>query len=306
MRKTARTLTHAHSDSEADPSGHFYSLVNNLPPLPEEHGNRYERLNSIDGDQTDDLDDDDKNIGVVRERSFSLDEFGDHQDPASRLVRTGRQRKKLAARSKGGEFRTKRKKRRVYFCCASSEIDVQKLFDYLVGAGSLLNGWKYQLHADVLHLYKPGSEGRNLTVASAPVTQQWPERSQHEGDSVLDNMPIVDLNGNLDVAISDAAVIEMHMRGNDAVHANNVRFADGISALNSNTGSTGELWSDNSRISGLGAQEVFVFDFGAAVFWVSCQCHAQILIMLSVLTNLANLRLQRTLRDSRALRGERR
>jgi hypothetical protein len=271
MRKTIRTLTHAHSDSEADPSGHFYSLVNNLPPLPEEHGGkRYDRLNSIDGDQTDDLDDDDKNVDVTRERSYSLDEFGDHQDPASRLVRTGRQRKKLAARSKGGEFRTKRKKRRVYFCCASSEIDVQKLFDYLVGAGSLLNGWKYQLHADVLHLYKPGSEGRNLTVASAPVTQQWPERSQHQGDSVLDNMPIVDLNGNLDVAISDAAVIEMHMRGNDAVHANNVRFADGISVLNPNAGSTGELWSDNSRISGLGAQEVFVFDFGAAVFWVSC------------------------------------
>jgi hypothetical protein len=40
-----------------------------------------------------------------------------HLDPL-----LGRQRKKNAARSKGGEFRTRRKKRRVNFCCVSSEI----------------------------------------------------------------------------------------------------------------------------------------------------------------------------------------
>ena len=44
-------------------------------------------------------------------------------------MKTGRQRKRMAARSKGGEFQAKRRKRRVYFCCIGSEIDVEKLVD---------------------------------------------------------------------------------------------------------------------------------------------------------------------------------
>ena len=140
--------TYPHSDSEANVgfrSHEFGSAVVNFG------GNRYARINS-------DIQTDGEDEG--RQSGNSLDEFGEHHDIANRsnLVRTGRQRKKLAARSKGGEFRQRRKKRRLYFCCVSSEIDVQKLFDYLVGAVSLLNGWKYQLHADVLHLFKPSLE----------------------------------------------------------------------------------------------------------------------------------------------------
>ena len=44
-------------------------------------------------------------------------------------MKTGRQRKRMAARSKGGEFQARRRKRRVYFCCIGSEIDVEKLAD---------------------------------------------------------------------------------------------------------------------------------------------------------------------------------
>jgi len=44
-------------------------------------------------------------------------------------MKTGRQRKRIAARSKGGEFQARRRKRRVYFCCLGSEIDVEKLAD---------------------------------------------------------------------------------------------------------------------------------------------------------------------------------
>ena len=44
-------------------------------------------------------------------------------------MKTGRQRKRIAARSKGGEFQARRRKRRVYFCCIGSEIDVEKLVD---------------------------------------------------------------------------------------------------------------------------------------------------------------------------------
>ena len=253
-------LTHAHSDSEADPNGHFYSHVNQLPSVPEDPSHRYGRLNSLDGNQTDDMDDDERNADASRGRSYSLDEFGDNLDSASRLVRTGRQRKKLAARSKGGEFRTKRKKRRVYFCCASSEIDVQKLFDYLIGAGSLLNGWKYQLHADVLHLYKPGFEERNLPTSSIPTLQEWTATS--DGNTVPSSGDMVDSLIADNRSEHKLQGVEMHRR--DA--PNNVRFAENLSGLN--TLPNEPQWSDNSRISGIGAQEVFVFDFGAAVFWV--------------------------------------
>ena len=100
----------------------------------------------------------------------SLDEFGDSTMGSSKLVRTGRQRKKSAARSKGGEFQAKRKKRRVFFCCVSSEIDVHKLHDYFVGASGTMNGWKYQVTADVLHLYKGGSESFAVPVTSPRAT----------------------------------------------------------------------------------------------------------------------------------------
>lgn len=67
---------------------------------------------------------------------YTVDEFGDTR-LTSRIVRNSRQRKKWAARSKGGEFQERKSKgeaRRVYFCCVSSEIDVQKLYDYLIGS----------------------------------------------------------------------------------------------------------------------------------------------------------------------------
>lgn len=103
----------------------------------------------------------------------------------NRNMKTGRQRKKIAARSKGGEFQTKRRKRRVYFCCISSEIDVTKLMDYLHGASDvLLYDWQCELHNDVLHLYKPGIE--DVTSAMLPVggkggTDDLPGRERRDG-----------------------------------------------------------------------------------------------------------------------------
>lgn len=43
----------------------------------------------------DDMDDDDKNVDGTRGRSYSLDEFGENNDLHTKLVRTGRQRKKV-------------------------------------------------------------------------------------------------------------------------------------------------------------------------------------------------------------------
>eukprot|EP00597_Dinobryon_sp_UTEXLB2267_P005294 CAMPEP_0170059624 /NCGR_PEP_ID=MMETSP0019_2-20121128/1835_1 /TAXON_ID=98059 /ORGANISM="Dinobryon sp., Strain UTEXLB2267" /LENGTH=444 /DNA_ID=CAMNT_0010264927 /DNA_START=88 /DNA_END=1419 /DNA_ORIENTATION=- len=62
-------------------------------------------------------------------------------------MKTGRQRKRIAARSKGGEFQARRRKRRVYFCCLGSEIDVEKLADSLNGMAM-----KCKLYDEVLHV----------------------------------------------------------------------------------------------------------------------------------------------------------
>ena len=76
---------------------------------------------------------------------------------------TGRQRKKLAARSKGGEFQAKRKKRRVYFCCICSELNIDALYEHLTNDSNMLNNsadrsWTFHVHADVLRMYKESSE----------------------------------------------------------------------------------------------------------------------------------------------------
>jgi hypothetical protein len=71
---------------------------------------------------------DDENI-----HNYSADEFAaEDVINRARSLKTGRQRKKLAARSKGSEFRANRKKKRVHFRCISSEIDVEKMEDELL------------------------------------------------------------------------------------------------------------------------------------------------------------------------------
>eukprot|EP01035_Chromulina_nebulosa_P022909 gene22909-29675_t len=110
--------------------------------------------------------------------SFDKDEFGESQNLNYKTVRTGRQRKKQAARSKG------------------------------VGSGGLFSGWKFKLYNDVLHLYKPGTA--------------------HPVD-----------NNKSEVDIQNAF-------------------------LNS---PDDEARDNNWKISYPKAQEVFVFDFGAVVFW---------------------------------------
>lgn len=261
-----RTLAHPQSDNDDESRDRFQSNKLGNPFMSDsDNGLRYARLRSLDGTETDPEDDD-------KRSTLSIDEFGENQNHANRLLRTGRQRKKLAARSKGGEFRQRRKKRRLYFCCLSSEIDVQKLFDHLVGAESLSNGWKYQLHADVLHLYKAGIEEPhplshfNASISSVK-NNQWNSeidgRLAHENGTVNE----IQTSGDNDrIGHLNSMVERMSNTEKDA----NINQRKNESFSNNPDGSRNQMehqWSDVSRISGVGAQEVFVFDFGSAVFW---------------------------------------
>ena len=270
----SRNLSRVHSDGEGNVRDRFYSnKLGNLFPFVPDNEPRYARLPSLDFAETDPEEDDKKS-------TISVDEFGENQNYANRLLRTGRQRKKLAARSKGGEFRQRRKKRRLYFCCLSSEIDVQKLFDHLVGAESLSNGWKYQLHADVLHLYKAGiEEPQALALYNTSSPPKWEIEkddivtsgnvNKDDGDRIIHASSIVDRLANQEGSI------EMHRRENGNINgaANGSGNRGHLIPINSwgnsapTAGHPEPQWSDYSRISGIGAQEIFVFDFGSAVFW---------------------------------------
>jgi len=114
--------------------------------------------------------------------AFSADEFdSSNNNNRARSLRTGRQRKRLAARSKGSEFRANRKKRRVYFCCISSEVDFPSLLDQLDGRNLFGHRWKHRVYSDVLHLYK--EEPEQIVASSAiPIYSKDKASKPHDPD----------------------------------------------------------------------------------------------------------------------------
>jgi uncharacterized Rmd1/YagE family protein len=244
-----------HSDSEAvyfnGSNSKKLSLSTSLPTADK----NYKILKQTEGNYTDEE--------IDQNRSNLNDEFGDHY--SSRIVRTGRQRKKLAARSKGGEFQTRRRKKRVYFCCVSSEIDVQKLFDYLVGAGGLLHGWKYQLYNEVLHLYKQGHEELipipNINDQNNPMSM-YNSITNHNNDN--DNNDIIQKN-----LIFSSSKQQKNISFSNNIEIQSISGFEDYHQRESLPPSTNQnnFDAESFKISNVGAQEVFVFDFGVVVFW---------------------------------------
>ena len=132
-----------------------------------------------------------------------------------RAIFTGRMRKKQAARLKGGEFQARRQKRRVYFCCISSEIDVQEFHEHCTNEiFELKSKWKTRLYGDALCL------SRSRTG---------------EGSSPC----------------------EIRRRQGSGSYPPKSTLFDPISNIP-------ETEPDSSQTN---KQEVFVFEFGAVVFW---------------------------------------
>jgi uncharacterized Rmd1/YagE family protein len=178
---------------------------------------------------------------------YSADEFAADDANKARSLKTGRQRKKLAARSKGSEFRANRKKRRVYFCCISSEIDVEKMEDELIADPECFGKWKHRVYTDVLHLYKeePDHTGPSSQIAITKKRAGSVEEVQRYGGSY------------------EAQYITEDLKKERAYSAT----SDG-EGYGSYAEDGGIPTKDTEfRISNPGAQEVFIFDFGAIVLW---------------------------------------
>jgi uncharacterized Rmd1/YagE family protein len=141
-------------------SGHRYSQL---------EGQRVLRSHSLDEDPGYGSMEERKNNGKYprekvialpgeRESKYIDDDDGNLTDDGvyldtkpDKLSRTGRQRKKHTTRAKGGEFQSQRKKRRLYFCCVSHDIDIKDLFEHVSLAIANSNAqWKAKLFGDAL------------------------------------------------------------------------------------------------------------------------------------------------------------
>lgn len=195
--------------------------------------------------QTDDMYTDDEAVHPY----YSADEFVDEDaHNRARSLKTGRQRKKLAARSKGSEFRANRKKKRVYFCCISSEIEVQRMLDELLESPEGLGKWKHNVYADVLHLYKEEKDPSTSTNIAI----------KNPNKAIFDDIPVREssyenkfLNDDVDKGRSYSATSE----------------TEGYTSYPEDAALPGKDAEHVFRISNPGSQEIFIFDFGAVVLW---------------------------------------
>lgn len=224
-----------------------------------------------------------KEANKDKDGGSSSDEFDNYQ-LFYNMIKTGRQRKKFSARSRGGEFMLKRKKRRVYFCCIGNEIDVEGLHDHFFNGHLNMYG---KLYIDVLYLYeKRDSEkvttqpilnvqGRNelerlddrnldSDLSISPKDQQGGfsmneydiRRSRSYTESYIKPNSTTEesstsLDKKIDISKRRSMSVEYEPKRSDS-HDDNLREQPIDSAA--------KLW----QVSG---KEIYVFNFGAVVFW---------------------------------------
>jgi uncharacterized Rmd1/YagE family protein len=184
-----------------------------------------------------DRDDDNKAV-VHSDNKLSPDEFDERSninEIANKITRTGRQRKKLAARTKGGEFQAKRKKKRIYFCCISSEIDLERLQDAILAKPLESNTKQYELkmYEDVLHVF----------ISEKDTTM--PADFQKQGS--FESLPSPSHQSSL---TSNNYIFRAPSGDNVDMNSNSAPKSQSAS----------KLWTGAAR-------ELFIFEFGVAVFW---------------------------------------
>lgn len=156
--------------------------------------------------------------GLESHKSSSSENFLGSDNYLNTHMLTGRQRKKLAARSKGSDFQQRRRKKRIYFCCVGNEIDLEALYDALEIDENNGYRWEGKMYEDVLHLC----------------------------------IPVKPLADTID-GFTSAGECET-----PTVNKNNDDILHSPQRLQSHT--SGTLYNENLK-------EVFIFAFGAAVFW---------------------------------------
>jgi uncharacterized Rmd1/YagE family protein len=168
----------------------------------------------------------------MEEPMYRADEFGNTVRNDSKAILTGRMRKKLAARLVGGEFQARRLKRRVYVCCVSSELDIQDLHDHSTQESTK---WKVRLYGDALCLssYKKGGASGSFDIPRRKVSHP------HRSSSMFDDDDL----------------------GLEFMQDRKLPPATPLAKSKSAEFPTPDVVMDEVK------QEIFVFEFGAVVFW---------------------------------------
>lgn len=220
----------------------------------------------------------------------SVDEFGDleltnEKSIVNKIMRTGRQRKKIASRSKGGEFQQRRKKRRVYFCCVSNEIDIEQFHDNFDRQDD--QKWKSRMYEGVLHLYYSPAQMHNLSVEiqAGKAQENSPRECEDYFQSSPDGYEAPIETYNTTIGYSEylrrtgsgvLPIISEELETINEVN-NNIEYEPLKELTNEPSSLILRQRSDNpenekdaqtaSMLVLTGGKEVFVFDFGAVVFW---------------------------------------
>lgn len=224
----------------------------------------------------------------------SVDEFGgleltNEKSNVNKIMRTGRQRKKIASRSKGGEFQQRRKKRRVYFCCVSNEIDIEQFHDNFDKQED--QKWKSRMYEGVLHLYFSPAQTIGIAMGDGKNQETSPRESEDYFQCSPDGYeaPLETYNnvgGYSDYSIrkNGSGILPIIKEESEASSGHNVsiHFESGKESVTEPLGQILREHSDNqiiclrenendaqtsSMLVLTGGREVFVFDFGAVVFW---------------------------------------
>jgi uncharacterized Rmd1/YagE family protein len=192
---------------------------------------------------------DSTNAAHYQESDSSGDEF-DNYKFFYNMIKTGRQRKKLSSRSRGGEFMMKRKKRRVYFCSLAKEIDVERLHDAFSEGHMNMVG---KLYIDVLYLYE--------NKVNSPNTNPNQQNKYHEAANHRKTLSTTEESSELS---QDA-----HREPRARRRSSDISIIDDPSIYQEDATdkkarlpieTAGKLWQS-------GGKEAYVFNFGAVVFW---------------------------------------
>eukprot|EP01041_Mallomonas_annulata_P009964 gene9964-20723_t len=187
------------------------------------------------------------------------DEFDDilRTNGPLNALRTGRHRRKLAARIKGGEFQASHRKRRLYFCCLGHQINIQSLYEEL----QTTDTWDLKLLPDVLRLFRPGlpEYSKKGVPAYTRTLSTYSPQHQHQ---------VEDFNSSTSIT---PPIYTRHASTGDLfenIHDRNLSLKIPIATANNEIPKKIiEIVDILSKQSTMGAQEVYIFEFGAAVFW---------------------------------------
>jgi uncharacterized Rmd1/YagE family protein len=174
---------------------------------------------------------------------------------------TGRHRKKIASRAKGGIFRSRKSKRRIYSCCLGSEIDTGRLQEHLNAVAMdphspARHKWKTKLYTDTLHLYREMPLD-SFPSPGTPSAFAYPTTPTSVSSSVTTHSPphALDTMNTIDGASNIASASHASLSGTAA----NFDHGDGVVRR--------EIHDLSVKFYDPHVSEVFVFEFGAVVCW---------------------------------------